>query len=273
MSIGDWIPATVVTGAWSLVLWHYKERVGAYLTKGIQHNFDVRLAAVQSEFREKEAQFQADLRAKEKQMELLRTGALSALSSRQSAVDKRRLEAVDQIWEALTALAPARATASWMATFKMEPLAEAAANNPDLRKFLATFDCDPMKLQPSAEAANKARPFITPIAWAFFRTYQSIVMFAVAQSKLLQTGLKHDFLKTESMIDLVKQALPEYSTYLDEHGFAAANSLLDKLEERLLTELRASIDGAAQDEANVERAAKILSASRKVEADLVTSPV
>lgn len=271
MSLGDWIPSTVVAAVWSFVLWHYKEKVGAYLTRSVQHDFDVRLAAIQNDFREREALFQADLRAKEKQLDFLRTGALSALSSRQSALDKRRLEAVDQLWGAFAALAPARSTATWMAKFKFDAVIEVAANDPQVRKFFETFDCNVEALKPSADAANSARPFVTPMAWAFFSAYRSIVMYAVMQSKLLQTGLKTNYMKTESVIELVKKTLPEHSKYLDEHGLAAANNLLEELEDRLLAELRSSAEGGTQDVANIERAAQILKAAHRVETELTPS--
>ncbi|KVT03387.1 hypothetical protein WT24_27140 [Burkholderia sp. MSMB1078WGS] len=93
-------------------------------------------------------------------------------------------------------------------------------------------------------------------------------MFAVMQSKALQSGIKQNLMKTDSVIDLVKQALPEYSQYLDQHGVIAANNLLGELENRLLAELRATVEGTAQDEANLGRAAKILKASQQVETEL-----
>ncbi|MDN7545070.1 hypothetical protein [Burkholderia cenocepacia] len=271
MSLGDWIPATVVTGAWSFVLWHYKERIGAYLTRSVQHNFDVRLAEIQSEFRAKEAQFQADLRAKERQLDVLSSGALSALSSRQGALDKRRLEAVEQIWEAMHELTPARSTAMWMSILKTDAIADAADKNPTMREFLKSFGCSPDVVKGANEKANRARPFITPLSWAYFSAFLSIVSIAAVQSNLLQNGMKLPKLDTSSMFNLVKQVLPEHTDFIEKHGFIAAYHLLDEIEKRLLEELQVMVEGKARDEANIELAANILRAARKVEVDLEKS--
>ncbi|MBU9382344.1 hypothetical protein [Burkholderia gladioli] len=271
MNWGDWIPATMVASGWSVAVWLFRQRIGAYLTRQVQHTFDVRLAEIQSEFRDNEARLQADLRVKEKQLESLQAGALSVLSSRQSGLDKRRLEAIDQIWEAFSALTPARASVSWFETLNLQQISAVAGKSEQFRQLLSSIDCSPDTFKAAADAANKARPFVTAMTWAYFSAYRSTVTFAVMHVKLLSGGLDFELLNSESVVTLVKQTLPEWSEFLDGNGISGAYSLLDELEKKLLAELQSTVDNGADDDANVGRAAKILQAARRVERNLEVS--
>lgn len=264
----EWLPASLVAGVYSLVIWLCRQRIGAYLTREVQHKFDVRLAAIQSEFREKEARLQADWRVQEKQIDSLQSGALSALSMRQNAVDKRRLEAVDQLWEAVDTLAPIRVTASWMEYFGTDEMLKIVEGDEKLSEMISAADGAIEALKMSGEAARKARPFVTPMAWAYFSVYRSVLSYAVVQAKLIGSGLKYKILKPDSIISLVKQSLPEFAERLDNFGITVAYGQIEELESRVLSELQLMISDSAQDDENVERAAKILKAVRRVDADI-----
>ncbi len=96
-----WVPTIVTTGLLALALWLGRKLIATRLVKSVEHEFNARLEAVRAEFREKEELLKADLRSKESEIADLRGGAMTAMASRQMALDKRRLEAVDQLWSAL----------------------------------------------------------------------------------------------------------------------------------------------------------------------------
>lgn len=102
------------TGLLGLALWLGRNLISTRLTKSVEHEFNAKLDKLQAELRASEARLNADLRAKEAEISALRSGALSALASRQISLDKRRLEAAEQIWSAVAALQPACALASTM---------------------------------------------------------------------------------------------------------------------------------------------------------------
>jgi hypothetical protein len=101
MTWTDWIPAistsSVLTIIGVIVGTYYKAKV----EKRIQHNFDEKLEALKAQLRRDEEQLKADLRARDDEIAALRSGALSGMASRQAALDKRRLEAIEKVWSAV----------------------------------------------------------------------------------------------------------------------------------------------------------------------------
>ncbi|MDD5451482.1 MAG: hypothetical protein PHT49_06255 [Desulfovibrionales bacterium] len=222
-------------------------------------------SALEAELRQGEERLRTELRAKEAEIAALRGGAMTALASRQIAVDKRRLDAVDQLWAATMALAPARALSNWLSVFKFEAAAERAERDPKVRQLFdmmgGGFD---IKLLGSADA-QKARPFVSPMAWAIFTALQAICVHAAMRWQILKSGLgKQDFANTDSIDKLLKTALPHQPAYIDKYGPEGYHYLLDELETRLLRELQSMLVGGEADKANLEQAAEILKQSNEL---------
>jgi len=235
------------------------------LTKSVQYEFDKKLEVLRTDQRKSEEAFKADLRAKDAQIDLLRSGAISSLASRQAVLDKRRIEAVDQLWSAIVELAPAKVASAWMAHIKFDAAAKEAAKNLRFRKLFEMFGetLDPKKFQ--GTSASKVRPFVSEMAWAIFSAYQAIVLFAVVQVSVLKAGLDvPDALDTSAVTKLVQAVLPHQSSYLEQYGASGYHYLLDELESRLLKELQNILRGGESDRASVEQAAVILKESERV---------
>jgi len=128
MTIVDWIPSLTISGALAGALGLLGHTIMARLEKSIEHKFDNKLETIKSEFR-----------AKEQEIESLRGGAMSALISRQVALDKRRIEAVDQIWAAVSALAPARTISQMMSTVNYDAASKQAEYDPKIRELFKTM--------------------------------------------------------------------------------------------------------------------------------------
>ena len=114
MHIMEWIPAITTTALSGVALWLGRNLIFTRLTKSVEHEFNGRLETLKAQLRDSEERLKAELRNRESEIAALRGGALSALASRQAALDKRRLEAVDQLWTSVSALAPCRAIAASM---------------------------------------------------------------------------------------------------------------------------------------------------------------
>ncbi len=262
MNFQDWIPAISTTSLLAFALWLLRSVISTRLTKSVQNEFDGKLEVLRTNLRKSEESFKADLRAKETQIEVLRSGAMSALASRQAALDKRRIEAVDQLWSAVTALAPARWASTLMATIKFDAAAKEAAKNPQLRKIFETIgeSIDPKKI--GSSDASKARPFVSQISWALFSAYQAIVWLAVTQLQMLKAGLDMPHVINSDVISkIIQVALPHHTDYIQKYGASAYHYLLDELESRLLEELQNILQGAESDKASVKQAAEILKES------------
>lgn len=262
-----WTPSLVTTVLLALALWLGRKLIATRLVKSVEHEFNTKLEAVRAEFREKEELLKADLRSKEGEIANLRDGAMTAMASRQMALDKRRLEAVDQLWSAVTALAGAKGISTFMAIMKFEAVAEEAARNAKFREIFTimggAFDITKVDLS----GAAKARPFVSPMAWALFSAYQAIAMQAVIKLEIIKSGIgAKDILDKESVAKLVKAVLPHQSGYIDKYGDAGYHYLLEELEESLLAALLKMLAGEETDRASVERAAEIVRLSSELTA-------
>src|SRR5437899_504966 len=133
--MSEWIPAISTTALFGFALWLLRAVIATRLAKSVQHEFDNKLETIRADFRKSEELLRADLRSKEKQIADIRSGALAALASRQAMLNKRRLEAVDQLWSAASSLAPLRVASMWMQTVQFEIAAQEAAKNPNVRAF------------------------------------------------------------------------------------------------------------------------------------------
>lgn len=262
----DWIPAITTTSVLALALWLFRSVIVTRLAKSVQHEFDIKLESLRADIRKSEELFRADLRSKERQIETLQSGALSGLATRQAALDKRRFEAVDQLWSAVNLLGPAKAASAWMSVVKFEAAAKEGAKDPRIREIFKIFDTsNPIQLSD----AHKARPYVSQIAWALFSAYSAIVMSAVLKLKILQSGLDMSGVLDESAVTkLIKAALPHRVEYINQYGTGAAYYLLDELETRLLEELQNILQGRESDKATIDQAAAILKESEQVRGKL-----
>jgi hypothetical protein len=114
-------------------------------------------------------------------------------------------------------------------------------------------------------SATKARPFVSPMAWATYSAMQAVAGHTMIRWHAMKSGLTSAGLMDEEKVkELIKVALPHYSAYLDEHGAVVFHYTLEALEAQLLTELQRMLDGADEDIASVERAARIVEKSSEV---------
>jgi len=267
MDLFPWFPALTTTGLLAAALWLGRQLISTRLTKTIEHEFNQKIETVRADMRASEERLKAQLREKEAEILALRSGALSALASRQAALDKRRLEAVDQIWASFNALTSARSIAASLAVIEFESAAKRAEHEPKLRQFFETIGAgfDPKTLDLSGAA--KARPFVTPLVWAIFSAIQAVIMHGVMRWHVLKGGLGTTDLTNNMAIEkLVIAALPHYADYLEKNGPSDYYYVLDALDNRLLAEIQNMLSGVESDKASIEHAAEILRLSNAVHA-------
>ena len=97
LSLYNWIPATVVTGTVALLSLVFRDSIGAYFAGSIRSKFDRDLAELNSK-----------LTTKQDELDALRNGVLSGFWSRREAMEKRRFEALQSLWEDVVALSVVR---------------------------------------------------------------------------------------------------------------------------------------------------------------------
>jgi len=255
----EWIPALSTSALLGAAVWFGRNLIFTRLTKSVEHEFNGRLETLKAQLRDSEERLKAELRNRESEIAALRGGALSALASRQAALDKRRLEAVDQLWTSVSALAPGRAIAASMSLIKFDAAAEAAERDPKYRRFFETIGAGFNPQSMDLSGASKAQPFVTPMVWAIFSAMRAVTMHGVMRWLVLKGGLgKTDYTDHEAINKLIKAALPHYSDYIDQHGASVYSYALEALDSRLLEEVRAMLNGADTNAEHIAQAAEIL---------------
>lgn len=256
----EWIAAISTTSLLAAVLWLSRNLIITRLTNSVRHEYDTKLENLK-----------ADLKAKSSQIDALRNGVLSGVTTRQAAIFQRRLTAIEQLWDAVVSLGPAKAVSAWMAVVKFEAAAKEAANNPRLREMFSMIgSIDLNSLQ--TNQALKTRPFVSPLAWAYYSAYQAIVFHAVVRLHMLKNGIDMvEVIDTKSVTELVKVALPHQVQYIENYGPGAFHYLLDELEKNLLAAFQLMLKGDESDQDTLEKAAAIIKQSETL-MDTNTTP-
>ena len=261
--MNDWIPALTTTSLFGIALLLGRNLIMTRLKNSVEHEFNNKLELIRTKLRENEEQFKAELRSKEAEMATLRSGAMTAMASRQIALDKRRLAAVDQLWSAFTALWPAKSISLMVSGCKFDEVVEESARNPKFREVFGMIGNSDDVKKIDFIGATRARPFVSPMAWAIFSAYQAIVMQGVAKHELIKAGLGRKFLDHDATAKLVKAALPHQEEFINNY-IDSYHYLLDELESKLLDELQKMLAGEESDKASIEQAAIILSISKEI---------
>jgi hypothetical protein len=90
--IWDWLlKSGLAAGLVIVVAWFARKWLLAQISESVRHEYDAKLELLRS-----------DLQAKERQLAALRDGALAHMVSTQTAASQRRLQAVDDLWRAVT---------------------------------------------------------------------------------------------------------------------------------------------------------------------------
>lgn len=239
-----------------------RSAIWKYMAGRIQFSFDEKLERIRSDLRQTEQKLEGELQSSNSRINSVTQTVLSVRSSRQTALDARRLAAVDRLWETKAKLDYAKFVAQTALSLKMDVAAKRASKDPAVKQFFEVLD----KASPFAKfvenkesvSIERDRPFLSPAIWTTFQAYSSILMFAVTQVKVLATSPESaDLLQTEHVSKLLKSAIPEHTDYIEKYGTAGWYQLLDILEEKLLVSINQMLDGEDSDVMAVARATSI----------------
>lgn len=258
----EWILTTLSSvGVLGLILWLSRNLITTRLTNSVRHEYDEKIANLNSELRKSEEVFRADLRLKESQIDALRKGALSGIANRQSALFEKQLEAVDMLWDAVVSFAPAKSIAQLIAGFKFDAMSKVAAKDQRVRDMFSSLKFPTIK-EMRTEQAIKSRPYLSPLSWAYYSAYQAIVLHALLRLEVLKSGIDIEgVVDSEAVVKLVQVALPHRVDYIEKFGVDSLHYLFDELEIKLLDSFKLAFDGEALDKAGLAQAAEIIKQS------------
>jgi len=243
----EWIPALSTTTLLTFILWLSRNMIITRLTNSVKHEYD-----------EKIENLRADLKAKDSQLEALRSGALSGISNRHTTLYNHQINAIQELWESIVLLAPAKSISSTMSVINFKEASELAESNPRAREMFTQLGNVDLKNLPTNKAL-KTRPFVSSLSWAYFSAYQAIVINAVIRMEILKIGINiKDVNDTENVTKLVKVALPHQVEYIEKYGPSAFHYLLDELEAKLLMSFEVTLKGEELDKETIKKAAEII---------------
>lgn len=264
----DWIPALSTTSLLAIALWLFRKIISTYLTNAVKHEYDKKIESLRTTLRQSEESFRAELRAKESQIDALRSGALSGIVNRQATFYERQIVAVEQLWDAVISLSPAKSISASLSSINFEVAVKSSAKDAQMREWFTTIGGDFDNSIFKTDSASKARPFISPLSWALYSAYRSICHHETLKLFMLKSGMddmgKVESLNAEGVTALVKMVLPHQTEYMEKHGSRAFYHLFQELESNLLHELNNILQGKESDKESIERAALILSETEKV---------
>lgn len=254
MTLTEWLisllfgPAVLV----ALALF-FRNRIGKALDQYFRHILDAKLEGIKH-----------DLKAKGQEIEALRSGPLQIRGQRRAQIDTRKLMAIDQFWGAVNSLGPLKPISAMMAVFKWDEFVTELDRNPDARERIQKMIASIGVPEFPKHEAHAARPFISPLAWALFRAYQTALGYGFAQYQVLRTGVPGDVLnKPEAVSQVLVGAIPDWKERIEQHGTAIYPYVIEELENRLVLELQRSLEGVEDDEQEVEHASKIIDLVRE----------
>ncbi|WP_188013208.1 hypothetical protein [Photobacterium damselae] len=257
MIIVDWVPSLVTTSGFAGVLWLSRKLIITRLKNAVKHEYDVKLEELKAEIRSKESDIQA-----------LRDGALSGVINRSSVLYERRVKAVEELWEAVTSLAAAKNISSKLAVLNIEAISKKVGHDDTVQQMVnawfGNFDMNSVDVK----AATNARPFISPLAWAYFDAYMAIISHSLIRMHSLRIGIGDDFSDINGITKVVKQALPHQLDYIEKFGASGFHHLLDELENKILVEIQVTLNGEEFDQQSITQANKILKASQELTDEL-----
>jgi hypothetical protein len=160
----------------------------AFISKGVQHQFDRQIEEVRSDFRVSEERLKSNLRDRESEIATLRSSVLAGSAGRQALLDKRRFEAVEKIWIAVNDLAQLKGLSGMMAVLNFKAMAKEAAD-PRMQNVLSILGAAVPDFQKLKNVARDERPFLPELAWAYFAAYRTILYGSFARFTVLKTGV------------------------------------------------------------------------------------
>lgn len=267
-----WIPAVAVQAVVAVLFLFFRDRLSEWFAGAIRYRYDAKLEELRSDLSRQADAYHAQTKARDQELASLREGALSALLSRQSGLDQRRLEAVDRLWCHAVKHAKRKSLVIMLSYLDMNKMSKLASGRSQEAKSFQEFGEGLWKafnLEDglTTEDAAHERPFVTPIAWALYSAYSTICSLPVMQLAVLKSGFESEgMLDDKAMILVVKAALPDHTELLNKFGTKSFPHLLPLLEQRLLNELLSGLDAHARPMERIQQAADILEAVDKVAA-------
>lgn len=261
----EWIPAISTTTLLAGILWLTRKLITTRITNAVRHEYDEKLANLKADLTNKQEVLKADLRLKELQLESLKSTALSGISQRQSALFTKQVQAIEVLWSQVIDLLAAKSAAQSMSVIEFDSAVKVSSEDARAREMFEMIGSNVDLTSVDTKIAHKVRPFISPVAWAYFSAYTAILGHAVLKFHMLKKGLNYpDIIKSKNLRKVIITALPHQQEYVEKVDHESYYHLLDELESLMLVAFNNTLKGEQEDRATLLKASEIIRASEEL---------
>lgn len=243
-----------------IVLFLLRNWIITRLKESISHEYNQRLETIKSE-----------LRKSETEVDSLRTSLLSGTIHRGKLIYEKRIHATQVIWECTHRIAPLRQVAKFMRRINYENAAYLAQTQKDIRDFVRAFGINKNITEIGYNEAKKVQLFLSNLAWAYYESYHALACHAVLQQIIIEEALPPNLLDDKSVKTLLIAIYPDKKVFIEGSKIAELYDLMDDIEQKLFTELKALLKGKENDEEDIAHAREIINASQQLAEDSISN--
>lgn len=233
----SWIGQSSVAALLLLLLGYLcRQFIEARLTRSVQHEFDKKLAI-----------FKERLDEETKRLDSVRGAGFAALLSQRNSLAAKRVEAAQGLWNAVLYARKGITVALSLEILKIEEVVK-RVREPEIQTYLkAIGPADVMTDEFIAKLNGYAQhqPFVSPVAWALYTAYSTIIVLSISKLKMLQLGFDPGNVvkDTHWVVLLGKALLPADFNKIESGAQYNLHWALGRVEERIVDELRRSMAG------------------------------
>ncbi|EPB5912690.1 hypothetical protein ACRQPR_000893 [Citrobacter amalonaticus] len=240
----------------------WRDSIGRFMTKSVEHRFDKKLESYKSEIRENE-----------KELEHMREYLSSVRSGRDSYLQMRKFKSAENLIKARRFLNEFSMAVIFMKMFKIEALFE----NIDDPKIQGLIDSlvKPLNLDEKSSEYRKfdldtPRLYLSDKTMRFFDIYSGIIMISVGMLKMLETKNKEasGIITCNNVVENIIDLLPSAKEDFEKYGDSFIFQLHDYFRRELLNEIKSDLTGASNLDRDTDLAAELALGVRNAEIKL-----
>ncbi|STO91736.1 hypothetical protein [Fluoribacter dumoffii] len=240
--------------------------IGYFIRKGILAYIN---SSVNHKFEKKLEDLRAIYRRTEEDIRYLHNTVTSAINTTESISKPYQLKAIDNLWHNFIEINKYHRLALSLASINITEVKK-SWNDQKIKTFVKfyTEQINMNELNAHAYKARIDRIWVTPMAWALYSAYETLINYLFSQFLILDLDEDPDrFLSTSKIIALIKEIDPNSE---EKQSLPNANLpiYLDYLEQKLLVELQENINVKNKIEDNIEVAKKIIRLATEAQTEI-----
>lgn len=265
MRVTDWLVLIAGSGAFgsaaaATVLWLFKDMISVRLTRSVGHEFDTRLASLNSQLARKQTQEAAML-----------STALGAVTAGQGTLQNARVRASKRLWAAMLRIRGCSTVAARLDILTADELRDAGQKH---RAYLdRTVASDPLVADFTSElekheAVEEVRPLVSDLAWAYFFAYRAFTFRLIYLVQQYEKKGQFTSPFEDSGLNQIMRSVLSAQEIESANKLVAwrLHTVIGVIEYKLLSELRESMAGKHASEEALKHAHSILAAAQNITA-------